>query len=477
MIKNDIFPVILCGGKGTRLWPLSRRSYPKQYLSLVSDNDESLLQRTQQRLLKLEKINNSIFICNEEHRFIVAEQIRALNVIPESIILEPFGRNTAPAISLAALEALKKNSDPILFIVSSDHLIKDENKFKKVFEVGKVYAEKEKIVTFGIVPDSPETGYGYIKAKQKINNSDLKGSEIDMFIEKPNISTAEKFIKDKRFTWNSGMFIFKAKVIVDEIERNYPEIISSCKKSLEKSKTDLDFKRINSKSFKDCPNISIDVAVMEKTDKGIVIPLNAGWSDIGSWKSVWENSRKDQNNNFIKGNFITKNSKNCYLRSEDRLVVGLGLKDLIVVETNDAILIANKDEDQKIKDIVKELKEKNISEGQYHQEVYRPWGSYTSIVEDSLWKVKQINVKPGESLSLQKHRHRAEHWVVVKGTANVEVHDQNVQICANQSIYIPLGARHRLSNSGEEMLVIIEIQTGTYLGEDDIIRFEDKYGR
>ncbi|MDC3047472.1 mannose-1-phosphate guanylyltransferase/mannose-6-phosphate isomerase [Prochlorococcus sp. AH-736-A21] len=477
MIKNSIYPVILCGGTGTRLWPLSRKSYPKQYLPLIADNNKSLLQKTQERLLKLEKINNSIFICNEEHRFIVAEQIRALNVIPESIILEPFGRNTAPAIALAALIALKKENDPILFILSSDHLIKDESQFKKVFEVGKAYAAQDKIVTFGIVPDSPETGYGYIKAKQKLNNSDPKGSEIDMFIEKPNIETAKKFIKDKRFTWNSGMFIFKAKVIIDEIERKFPEIISSCKKSIEKSKTDLDFERINSKSFKDCPNISIDVAVMEQTDKGIVIPLNAGWSDIGSWKSVWENSRKDQHNNFIKGKVITKNSKNCYFRSEDRLVVSLGLQDLIVIETNDAILIANKDEDQKIKDIVEELKDKNIAEGQNHKEVYRPWGSYTSIVEDSRWKVKQINVKPGESLSLQKHRHRAEHWVVVTGTANVEVNDRNLQVCANQSIYIPLGAKHRLSNSGEEMLVIIEIQTGTYLGEDDIIRFEDKYGR
>ncbi len=477
MSKNTIIPVILCGGTGTRLWPLSRESFPKQYLSLNSENKNSLLQNTQKRIASLDNITEPILVCNEEHRFIVAEQMREINVKPLSILLEPVGRNTAPAICLAALKALEKFTDPILIVLSSDHIIKKENKFLEVLKLGLVQASKDKLITFGIVPNSPETGYGYIKSEIPLKDDHFIGSKIKGFIEKPNLESAKKLIKDNRFTWNSGMFMFKASTILSELNKYQPDIALNCKESILESKLDLDFQRLNSECFKKCPNISIDVAVMEKTKNGIVFPLDVGWSDIGSWEAVWEIAKKDNHGNFVKGKTLIEESNNCYFLGENRLIVGLGLSNLIVIDTNDAILIVEKSKSQAVKNIVGKLKNKNIPEGIRHKKIYRPWGDYTSIIEDSRWQVKRIHVNPGEKLSLQMHHHRSEHWIVVKGTAQVEVDNNNKILTENQSIYIPLGSKHRLINPGKIPLILIEVQSGSYVGEDDIVRFEDIYGR
>lgn len=477
MSTNNIIPAILCGGSGTRLWPLSRKSFPKQYLSFMSKNNKSLLQETYERISKLENIMNPILVCNEEHRFIAAEQMREINIQPNTILLEPFGRNTGPAITLAALIAIQKSEDPIILILSSDHEIKNNNKFIEVIKKGIDYAELGKLVTFGVVPSSPNTGYGYIKSEAPFNLSETKGSKILEFIEKPSYQKACNLIKDKRYTWNSGMFMFKAKTMLSEMNKFCPEIIDYCKKAINKSKNDLDFKRINEEYFKNCPNISFDVAVMEKTQNGIVLPLDADWSDIGSWESVWEQAKKDKNNNVLNGNVFVEETKNCYLRSEQRLIAGIGLNDLIVVETNDAILISNKKETQKVKNIVEDLKGKGIPASFQHQKIYRPWGHYLSLSEDDRWQVKLIQVKPGEKLSLQLHHHRSEHWIVVRGTAKVELDSKISVLSENQSIYIPLGSKHRLINPGKIPLTLIEVQSGSYVGEDDIVRFEDKYGR
>mgnify|MGYP001386258637 CR=1 FL=1 len=477
MSSEYLFPIILSGGFGSRLWPLSRKSFPKQFLSLDTNSKKSLLQKTQERISTIENICNPIIICNEEHRFIVAEQMREINIKPNSILLEPFGRNTAPAIALGALKSLEFNKDPYLLVLSSDHEIKNENSFFIVIEKGIEYASKNRLVTFGVIPNSPETGYGYIQSADELDSKNIQGSNIECFIEKPNINKAKELIKDKRFTWNSGMFLFKAKAILGEIEKYHPEIITYCKESLRSKLLDLDFQRLDIKSFSKCPNISIDISVMEKTSMGTVLPLDAGWSDIGSWNSVWQINNKDQEGNAIEGNVIIKNTSNCYIRGEKRLVAAIGLKNLIIVETGDAILIVEKDQSQEVKNIVNTLKENGIPEGQEHKKIYRPWGYFESVVDDSRWKVKLINVKPGENLSLQMHNHRSEHWVVVSGTAKVEIDSSIKIIQENQSAYIPLGAKHRLSNPGKINLVLIEVQSGSYLGEDDIERFEDSYGR
>ena len=474
---SSIITIILCGGSGTRLWPLSRSSYPKQFLSLNSQNKKSLLQNTYLRISGFKGIKKPILVCNEDHRFIAAEQMREIDIIPNSILLEPFGRNTAPAITTAALKSLEIDEDPVLLVLSSDHEIKDSKQFLKVIEKGINHSINNKLITFGIVPSSPEIGFGYIKSESPFDTSLIKGEKIEEFIEKPNLELAEKLIKDKHYTWNSGMFMFKAKTIIEEMKIFSPKILEVCKDSLKKSKYDLDFQRIDTNSFKNCPNLSIDIAVMEKTKRGIVLPLDAGWNDVGSWQSVWESSKKDVDGNFILGKTLIENSKNCYIRSENRLVTGVGLNNLIIIETNDAILVANKNESQKIKSIVKKLNDNQISEGQKHLKVYRPWGHYSSVVEESRWQVKLIYVKPGEKLSLQMHHHRSEHWIVVNGTAKVEINDEVEFLCENQSTYIPLGEKHRLSNPGKIPLILIEVQSGSYVGEDDIVRLEDKYGR
>ena len=477
MKRDHLLPLILCGGSGSRLWPLSRESYPKQYLALVDDSSKTLLQQTVERLRGIENQEDPIFVCNEEHRFIVAEQLRNINVNPKAIILEPFARNTAPAIAIAALKAIDSGSDPILFVLASDHLIRDIKQYVKSIESAMDFAEKGNLVTFGIIPTSPEVGYGYIESIEPLDNDSFSASPISKFIEKPDLEKAKKLVADPCFTWNSGMFLFKASVFLKELEKYSPQVLKSCKKALKENLLDMDFQRLDQEAFKDCPNISVDFAVMEKTKLGVVLPLNVGWSDIGSWKSIWEVSKKDENGNVLIGNVLTKDLNNCYVRSESRLIVGLGVEDLLIVETNDAILIADKKNDQDVKQIVNQLIEENRNEGKTHRKVYRPWGHYTSIVEGSRWQVKRIEVKPQASLSLQMHHHRAEHWIVVKGTANAEINDKSLILGENQSVYIPLGAKHRLINPGRIPLVIIEVQSGVYLSEDDIVRFDDIYGR
>ena len=476
MSNSFIIPIILCGGTGSRLWPLSRESYPKQFLSLKKEEKFSLLQKTIKRISTLKNLKKPILVCNEEHRFIVAEQMREINIEDFVILLEPFGRNTAPAIVLAALKSLELEEDPTLLVLSSDHEIKKNEQFLNIINIGLKFAEMDKLVTFGVVPTSPETGYGYIKAKKPFEEN-IEGFDIESFIEKPDKETAKKLIKDNRFTWNSGMFMFKAKEIIKEIQKFSPEILLCCKNAIHKSIEDLDFQRLDKDSFEKCDDISIDIAVMEKTSKGIVIPLDVGWSDVGSWEAIWENSIKDLNDNHIEGKVLLENTKNSYIRSEDRLVVGIDLNDLIIIETRDSILISNRKSSQKVKNIVNQLKKNKIPEGKAHSKVYRPWGNYLSVVEGSRWQVKLIKVKPGEKLSLQMHHHRSEHWVVVSGTAKVEVDDKILVLSENQSIYIPLGSKHRLTNPGKIDLTLIEVQSGSYVGEDDIVRFDDIYGR
>ena len=478
MMKTaPIMPVIMCGGTGSRLWPLSRESFPKQYLSLNSKDYKSLLQNTLERLQGIDNLESPLVICNEEHRFIVAEQLRGIDINPSKILLEPFGRNTAPAITMAALIALKNSNESNLLILSSDHEIKNKEKFLQIIKLGFDYANKGRLVTFGVVPKTPETGYGYIKARQELDLKNIIGTEIEEFIEKPNLPKAKELIKDKKYTWNSGIFLFKAKTILNEVSKFAPDVISICNESLENISSDMGFQRLNKDIFFKCPNISIDVAVMEKTKLGTVLPLDADWSDIGSWNSVWKTSTKNTNNNFIKGNVVEQDTYSCYLRSESRLITAIGLKNLIIVETNDAILVADQEASEKVKDVVQYLKNHNYPESIEHKKIYRPWGNYTKINEGDRWKVKKIFVKPGEKLSLQLHHHRAEHWIVVNGTAAVEVDDEKLILYENQSTYIPLGSKHRLSNPGKSPLILIEVQSGSYLGEDDIKRFEDSYGR
>ena len=476
-IKTKILPVLLCGGKGSRLWPLSRKSYPKQYLSIDKSKNFSFLQETINRIKDLNGILDPILVCSEEHRFIAAEQLRALNVNPYAILLEPCSRNTAPAIATAALHSRLDNSDHILLILPSDHLIKDKQKFHEAIKKSISETKKGKIVTFGVEPNNPATGYGYIKAVEPLFKKILNAQQIEKFVEKPSRKVAEKLISDGRYSWNSGIFLSQASTFIKEIDRYSPEIIISCKNSLKNKVRDLDFERIEKKSFEKCPNISLDEAVMEKTDLGVVFPLVAGWCDIGSWNSYWENKEKDGNGNILIGDAVEINSKNSLISSHNRLTIALGIKDLIVVETNDAVLVAHKNESENVKSIVELLKKINRREGEENKKVYRPWGNYISLEDDKRWKVKIIEVNPHASLSLQLHKKRAEHWVVVRGFANVEINNKNFNLTTNQSCFVPIGAKHRLSNPKDEPLIIIEVQSGEYLGEDDIVRFKDNYGR
>ena len=477
MANKKILTVILCGGTGSRLWPLSRASYPKQFLSLSANDNRTFLQKTQERLIGFENIEDPIIICNEEHRFIVAEQLREINVRPYKIILEPFGKNTAPAITIAALIALEDYENINLLILSADHEINDNKRFQEIINKGIKYSEENKLITFGVVPRTPETGYGYIQGEMSFDTDNLKGIKIKKFIEKPDLEQAKKLIEDKCFTWNSGIFLFKANTFLEEIEKFNSSILKHCRESINKKSMDLDFLRLDENSFKKCPNISIDYAVLEKTNRGIVLPMDLFWSDIGDWRSVWENSKKDEEGNFSEGSVIIKKTKDCYIRSEDRLLVGIGLQDLIIIDTKDVLLLANKNNSQEIKNIVKIINDKGLTEGREHKKIFRPWGSYISVVEEPLWKVKIIFVKPGEKLSLQMHHYRSEHWIVVNGTAKVEIDQKEIFLYENQSCYIPQGSKHRLSNECKVPLKIIEVQSGSYLGEDDIERFEDNYGR
>ncbi len=430
------------------------------------------------KIKNLKIFSNTILICNEEHRFIVAEQLREIDIKPNSIILEPIGRNTAPSIVLAAMQSLKFSKDSILLILSSDHLMSCDENFNIGLQNAFELANDGKIVTFGIKPTSPNTGFGYIQSKKPLNFESSEGSEINRFIEKPSLPLAKEFLLDERYSWNSGMFVFKASTIISEVEKFYPKIINCCKKALESSRKDLDFERIEEKVFSDCPSYSIDVAVMEKTKIGSVVPLNIKWTDIGSWKSLWEYEKKNEEGNVVEGKVFLNNVKESYFKSsKNRLLVGLGVKDLIVVDTDDVTLISDKNKSQEVKNLVKEIKEIGMVEAENHKTGYRPWGNYLSIASDEFWQVKLIEVKSGQSLSLQKHKYRAEHWIVVKGIALVRIEDKKIILKENQSTFIPLGLKHQLSNPGKENLSIIEVQCGTYLGEDDIIRYEDKYGR
>lgn len=476
MNNLPIQPIVLCGGSGSRLWPLSRESFPKQYLNLIGESKNSLLQNTFQRLKALKNIESPILICNENHRFIVAEQMREIGIKPKTIILETCGRNTAPAVAVGAVRALSDHNDSILLVLAADHNIKNEEKFIEVLEVGYTTAYSDNLVTFGVLPKSPETGFGYIESADPFS-SEIKPHKIVRFIEKPNIQLAEKLILDKKFSWNSGMFMFKASQIIKEFSNYEPKILELSKKSLSNSEIDLDFLRLDNNYFCKCQDISLDVAIMEKTKLGKVIPLDIGWSDIGNWQALWDDEKKDAKGNFIKGNVLIDNVKDCYLRSESRIVACLDVEDLIIVENNDSVLISKKSSAQKIKYLVQDLNKKGFKEGKFHQKVYRPWGNYTSISNDKRWQVKKIEVKPQASLSLQMHHHRSEHWVIVSGTALVEIDEKKELYSENQSVYIPLGSKHRLTNPGKLSLTLIEVQSGSYLGEDDIHRFDDKYGR
>jgi mannose-1-phosphate guanylyltransferase len=475
MATPPLVPLLLCGGTGTRLWPLSRASYPKQYWALAGDGDATLLQQTHQRLAGLPDLAAPILVCNEDHSFIVAEQMRQIDVDPAAILLEPVGRNTAPAVTVAALQATARGEDPLLLVLAADHVIRQEERFRQTVCAGIAAATAGQLVSFGIVPTAPETGYGYIESAEHLSAE--YPVPIARFVEKPDLATAERFLASGRFTWNSGMFLFRASAILAELERLAPEVVSACRSALEHDSADLDFLRLEREAFASCPSVALDVAVMERTDRGCVLPLDAQWSDVGSWSALWETADRDSEGNVLRGRVISRESRNCYLRSEHRLVVGLGVENLVVVETDDVVLVAHRDRAQDVKSIVGQLESQGAPESKAHRRIYRPWGYYDGVVEGDRWQVKKIQVKPGACLSLQMHHHRAEHWVVVKGTALVEKDGTQELLAENQSTYIPLGSRHRLINPGKIPVELIEVQSGPYLGEDDIVRFDDRYGR
>lgn len=471
-----ILPVILSGGAGTRLWPLSRELYPKQLLPLVGAN--TMLQETVARLQGVDQAASPLVICNEAHRFMVAEQLRLMGVETAEIILEPVGRNTAPAVAVAALHATALGEDPLLLILPADHVIKNVTVFQKMVQAAAELAARGSLVTFGIVPNSPETGYGYIRAEQK---QKLECSEsayaVASFVEKPDIETAKEYLASGEYYWNSGMFMFRASTYLAELEKQAPEILSACRKAVDSMGQDLDFLRLDVDAFTSSPSDSIDYAVMEKTASAAVIPLDAGWSDVGSWSALWDVKAHDECGNALLGDVLVEDVHDSYLHSEQRLLAAVGVSELVVVETADAVLVAAKDRVQDVKEIVSRLKEQQRGEFQLHRKVNRPWGTYEGIDAGGRFQVKRITVNPGATLSLQMHHHRAEHWIVVRGTAKVTCGDKVQVLAENESTYIPLGIKHRLENPGVVPLEIIEVQSGSYLGEDDIVRFEDNYGR
>ncbi|WP_318464683.1 mannose-1-phosphate guanylyltransferase/mannose-6-phosphate isomerase [Photobacterium leiognathi] len=459
-----ITPIIMAGGSGSRLWPLSRTHYPKQFIPLV--NNDSMLQNTINRLDKLSKAQ-PIVICNNEHRFMVAEQLRELDVKNASIILEPIGRNTAPAIALAALQAISDGQDPLLLVLAADHVITNEKAFIDSVNNAVVAAESGMLVTFGIVPKHPETGYGYIKQGQEVG---LGLYNVESFVEKPNLEKAQEYLKSGLFSWNSGMFLFKASTYLDELKKYNVEIYETCQNAMSSSFSDLDFIRISKEIFEKCPDDSIDYAVMEKTDKAVVLPMDAGWSDVGSWSALWDVNQKDDNGNACRGDVILDSTSNCYIYGQNKLVATVGIDDLVIVETKDAILVANKNKVQDVKNIVNRLKMQNRTEYQKHQDIYRPWGKHEKIADGERYHVKKVIVRPGEKTATQIHYHRAEHWVVVSGTAKVTNGDKTYLITENQSTYIPVGSAHSFENPGKVNLELIEVRTGSYLAEDDIVR-------
>ncbi|WP_136680208.1 mannose-1-phosphate guanylyltransferase/mannose-6-phosphate isomerase [Neptunomonas sp. XY-337] len=465
-----MIPVVLCGGSGTRLWPMSRAQYPKQFLSLNSD--KTMLQETIDRL---EGMQEGLVICNEEHRFLVAEQLRH-TAIQADILLEPVGRNTAPAIALAALqlEAAGRASE-LMLVLPADHVFQNTHELNRVVQLAAPVANDGQLVTFGIVPHYPETGFGYIKRGGELDADSVY--QVAQFVEKPELATAQAYVDSGEYYWNSGMFLFRVDRYLEELAKHSPQILASCREAMQATQADLDFIRVDTASFQSCPDDSIDYAVMEKTDAAAVIPLDAGWSDVGSWSALWDLKEKDANGNVLTGDVLTESTNNTLVVSQERLVTTLGIEDLIIVDTKDAVLVAHKDRIQDVKKLVAQIKTAGRNEHQQHREVYRPWGCYDTIDLGERYQVKRITVNPGGRLSLQMHHHRAEHWIVVSGTAKVTNGEREFLLQENESTYIPAGEKHRLENPGKIPLEMIEVQSGTYLGEDDIVRFDDKYGR
>ncbi|WP_313396613.1 mannose-1-phosphate guanyltransferase [Atlantibacter hermannii] len=479
MNQSTLYPVIMAGGTGSRLWPLSRVLYPKQFLCLKGDL--TMLQATVSRLDRV-ACKNPVVICNEEHRFIVAEQLRDMGKLAENIILEPAGRNTAPAVALAAIAALRSspNDDPLMLILAADHVIQDESAFHNAVEAAIPLALNGKLVTFGIVPDAPETGYGYIRRGEVCHaetSVDSVAFKVAQFVEKPDADTAQAYLSSGEYYWNSGMFLFRAGRYLEELEKYRPDILAACQTAMEAVDPDLDFLRVDEEAFLACPEDSIDYAVMEHTADGVVVPMNAGWSDVGSWSSLWEISQRTAEGNVHYGDVISHHTENSYVYAESGLVTTVGVKDLVVVQTKDAVLIADRNKVQDVKKVVEQIKADGRHEHHVHREVYRPWGKYDSIDEGERYQVKRIRVKPGEGFSLRMHHHRAEHWIVVAGTAQVTMNDEVRLLVENESIYIPFGTPHRLENPGKIPLDLIEVRSGAYLKEDDIVRLEDRYGR
>ncbi len=465
---TNVVPVILSGGSGSRLWPKSRKAYPKQLHKLYGDY--TMLQHTYNRVKHLAA---PIVVCNDAQRFMVADQLSEVSDQKPSIVLEPVGRNTAPAIAVAALKAMEIDPKATLVILPADHQIKDTGAFKEALDLAVEKARSGKLVAFGIVPSHPETGYGYINALTEHG----AGAEIRKFVEKPNKDTAQEYVDSGEYFWNSGMFVFSAKTYIEELSKFESEMVKNCLESLSSAGSDLDFIRLNQESFSKAKDISIDYAVMEQTVHAWCIPLSCGWSDLGSWQSLWENSEKDELGNVAQGDVYSLNCENTLLQSEKKLIAGIGLKDIAIIESDDAILAVSLNQTQDVKKVVDWLKSEGRGEFNFHREVHRPWGCYDSIDNGGRYQVKRIEVKPGASLSLQMHHHRAEHWIVVTGTALVQKGEEEILLSENQSVYIPLGEKHRLTNPGKVSLQIIEVQSGSYLGEDDIVRYEDKFGR
>jgi mannose-1-phosphate guanylyltransferase/mannose-6-phosphate isomerase len=480
-----LIPVILSGGSGTRLWPLSRELYPKQLLPLVGER--TMLQQTVARLDGVPGVGPAMVVCNEAHRFMVAEQLREMGAPAGAILLEPMGRNTAPAVAVAALVALGRGpagpgsgaaagdgeSDPLLLVLPADHVIRDADSFRAAVEAGRAAALAGRLVTFGVVPDRPETGYGYIRR----DRGDGPAFPVAEFVEKPDYVTAVRYVQSGEYYWNSGMFMFRARAFLEELARHAPVMLGACEAAVAAAGRDLDFTRLPAAEFAACPADSIDYAVMEKTALAVVVPLDAGWSDVGSWSALADALPRDASGNVIAGDVITEGTTGSYLHATSRLIAAVGLADHVVVETKDAVLVAPRDRVQDVKALVAQLKAQGRYETSLHREVFRPWGSYDSIDSGERFQVKRLVVKPGASMSLQLHHHRAEHWIVVSGTARITRGEETFLLGENESTFIPMGTRHRIENPGKVMLHIIEVQSGSYLGEDDIVRFEDRYGR
>jgi len=468
-----IHPIILSGGTGSRLWPLSRSLFPKQLLALAGER--SLIQDTVLRAAGT-GFGAPIIICNTEHRFLIAEQLRETGVAPEAIVLEPQGRNTAPAAAIAALMIAQKDPQGLMLLMPADHIVRNRAAFLEAVASAAAAARQGRLVTFGITPDSPETGYGYIRRGAPLK--DLSNSfAVERFVEKPDAATAAGYVSSGDYDWNSGLFLFKASAFLDELQRLEPELLAHCREAVSKGAKDLDFFRLDNASFAKAKAISIDYAVMERTDKAAVVPVEMGWSDIGSWEALWTAAARDEEGNATKGDVLHHGARNSYLRSEGPLVAAVGVEDIVVVATQDAVLVSHKSASQDVKRIVEQLERSGRELHTTHRKVYRPWGSYEGIDNGDRHQVKHIIVNPGAKLSLQMHHKRAEHWIVVSGTARVTCDDKVFPLHENESTYIPLGAKHRLENTGKEPLHLIEVQSGSYLGEDDIVRFEDTYGR